>query len=41
MDELVNNNKTQINLLTILAEDYREHASAIVEAIEQQILRVR
>uniref|UniRef100_A0A158P835 CID domain-containing protein n=1 Tax=Angiostrongylus cantonensis TaxID=6313 RepID=A0A158P835_ANGCA len=37
LDELVNNNKTQINLLTILAEDYQQHAAAIVETIEKQI----
>ncbi|PIO74117.1 hypothetical protein TELCIR_03887 [Teladorsagia circumcincta] len=37
LDELVNNNKTQINLLTILAEDYQQHAASIVETIEKQI----
>ncbi|WKX98316.1 hypothetical protein Q1695_013752 [Nippostrongylus brasiliensis] len=40
LDELVNNNKTQINLLTILAEDYQQHAAAIVETIEKQIYTV-
>ncbi|VDM56923.1 unnamed protein product [Angiostrongylus costaricensis] len=40
LDELVNNNKTQINLLTILAEDYQQHAAAIVETIEKQIFIV-
>ncbi|ETN68373.1 hypothetical protein NECAME_05647 [Necator americanus] len=40
LDELVNNNKTQINLLTILAEDYQQHAAAIVETIEKQIFTV-
>ncbi|KAJ1349582.1 hypothetical protein KIN20_005173 [Parelaphostrongylus tenuis] len=40
LDELVNNNKTQINLLTILAEDYQQHAGAIVETIEKQIYAV-
>lgn len=40
LDELVNNNKTQINLLTILAEDYQQHAAAIVETIEKQIFSV-
>ncbi|EPB77467.1 hypothetical protein ANCCEY_03450 [Ancylostoma ceylanicum] len=37
LDELVNNNKTQINLLTILAEDYQQYAAAIVDTIEKQI----
>ncbi|VDO76434.1 unnamed protein product [Heligmosomoides polygyrus] len=40
LDELVNNNKTQINLLTILAEDYQQHAAAIVETIEKQMYTV-
>ncbi|VDO34369.1 unnamed protein product [Haemonchus placei] len=40
LDELVNNNKTQINLLTILAEDYQQHAASIVETIEKQIYTV-
>ncbi|VDL67355.1 unnamed protein product [Nippostrongylus brasiliensis] len=40
LDELVNNNKTQINLLTILAEDYQQHAAAIVDTIEKQIYTV-
>ncbi|EYB97769.1 hypothetical protein Y032_0137g2012 [Ancylostoma ceylanicum] len=40
LDELVNNNKTQINLLTILAEDYQQYAAAIVDTIEKQIFTV-
>ncbi|KAK6060267.1 hypothetical protein COOONC_02078 [Cooperia oncophora] len=40
LDELVNNNKTQINLLTILAEDYQQHAASIVDTIEKQIYTV-
>uniref|UniRef100_A0A1I7X767 CID domain-containing protein n=1 Tax=Heterorhabditis bacteriophora TaxID=37862 RepID=A0A1I7X767_HETBA len=40
LDELVNNNKTQINLLTILAEDYQQYAPAIVDTIDKQIYRV-
>lgn len=38
--ELKSNNKTQINLLTILAEDYKDAAAHIVDAIEQHILTV-
>lgn len=38
--ELTNNNKTQINLLTILAEDYAQFAAAIVQVIDAQILQV-
>uniref|UniRef100_A0A914XLI4 CID domain-containing protein n=1 Tax=Plectus sambesii TaxID=2011161 RepID=A0A914XLI4_9BILA len=40
LGELTNNNKTQINLLTILAEDYAQFAGAIVQVIDQQILQV-
>ncbi|CAD6185804.1 unnamed protein product [Caenorhabditis auriculariae] len=38
--ELTSNNKTQINLLTILADDYKPHAEAIVNAIQEHILAV-
>lgn len=40
LGELTNNNKTQINLLTILAEDYAQFAGAIVQVIDAQILQV-
>jgi len=38
--ELSNNNKTQINLLTILAEDYQSFSADIVDVIEERIREV-
>lgn len=35
--ELRNNNKTQINLLTILADDFKKAAPQIVEVIERHL----
>ncbi|OXU22537.1 hypothetical protein TSAR_006322, partial [Trichomalopsis sarcophagae] len=37
LQDLKTNSKPQINLLTILAEDYIEYASAIVEAVEAHL----
>ncbi|XP_016845567.1 uncharacterized protein LOC100121761 isoform X2 [Nasonia vitripennis] len=41
LQDLKTNSKPQINLLTILAEDYIEYASAIVEAVEAHLQKVR
>ena len=38
--ELTTNSKPHINMLTILAEDYIEYASAIVEAVEAHLQKV-
>ncbi len=38
--ELTFNSKPHINMLTMLADDYREHATEIVQAIEQHIKKV-
>ncbi|CAI2347858.1 unnamed protein product [Caenorhabditis sp. 36 PRJEB53466] len=38
--ELKSNNKTQINLLTILAEDYKEAAPQIVDVLENHLTTV-
>lgn len=40
LQDLKTNSKPQINLLTILAEDYIEYASAIVEAVEAHLQKV-
>jgi len=40
LNELTNNNKMQINLLTILAEDYAQYSADIVGVIVEQIERV-
>jgi hypothetical protein len=37
---LKDNNKVAINLLTFMAEDYKNHSHAIVEAIEQALYKV-
>ncbi|KAL3076277.1 hypothetical protein niasHS_013548 [Heterodera schachtii] len=39
LSELTRNDKTQINLLTILAEDYASYASAIVAVIEERLFK--
>jgi hypothetical protein len=39
--QLKRNEKRDINCLSMLAEDNRQHAPAIVDAIEQHILVVR
>lgn len=41
LSELAGNDKKQINLLTILAEDYADYASEIVRVIRESIIRVR
>lgn len=41
LSELTCNNKTQINMLTILAEDYKDYSSFIVEVIESELLSVK
>jgi pre-mRNA cleavage complex 2 protein Pcf11 len=38
--ELTINSKPLINMLTILAEDYIDHATAIVEAVEVHLQKV-
>ncbi len=40
LDDLTFNSKPHINMLTMLADDYREHASEIVEVIEQHLEKV-
>ncbi|XP_014218936.1 uncharacterized protein LOC106647177 isoform X2 [Copidosoma floridanum] len=40
LTELTNNSKPLISMLTILAEDYIEHAPAIVEAVEAHLFKV-
>jgi len=40
LSDLTGNDKMQINLLTILAEDYAEHSDAITEVIENFLLEV-
>jgi hypothetical protein len=40
LQELNTNSKPQINMLTLLAEDYIEYASAIVEAVEAHLQKV-
>lgn len=39
--QLKRNEKRDINVLSMLAEDNKQHAPAIVDAIERHILRVR
>lgn len=41
LEGLVINNKAQINLLTLLAEDYQKVAPLIVKTIEEAIFQVR
>lgn len=40
LSELTGNDKMQINLLTLLAEDYHTHSDAIVDVIEKFLLEV-
>lgn len=40
LDDLKDNNKMQINLMTILADDYNSFSKEIVAVIAQQIMKV-
>jgi len=40
LSELTRNDKTQINLLTILAEDYASYAEEIANVIEETLIKV-
>ncbi|KAL1458988.1 hypothetical protein WDU94_011007 [Cyamophila willieti] len=41
LSDLTFNSKPLINMLTMLADEYRDHASVIVGAVEQHLLKVR
>lgn len=40
LDDLKDNNKMQINLMTILADDYNSYSKEIIDVIAQQIEKV-